>query len=182
MCLKISLWSLLVAVLVCVGRLFCVAGWQGLRGGVCALVCKRYGFALRKVWFCRAKGNLLEGERYGFGKPPFFCGHRRGRWRAVIAAQRGVEGAYATQEAGRCAGLRTRPASLKLLLFNCLLAAIGARPCLFRGGGCALLAGSLGAFALRRCYFLTTFTVRPLLIRTMFSPFCGPAMARPSAL
>lgn len=138
-------------------------------------LCERYGFVVQKVTFWRAKGMVLESRLFSVAAR--MTGGACSMWLLGCAS-----GALATQEAGRCAGLCTRPASLKLLLFNCLLAAVGSHPWPLRGGGCALLAGSLGAFALRWGYFLTTFTVRPLLIRTMFSPFCGPAMARPSAL
>lgn len=172
------------------GRLFGVAGWQGLFCGCCGLLwrggilgfargmvlqSKRYGFGVQKVTFWRAKGYLLESCLF-----PVAARMTGGACPRRLLGR--VRDAPVTQEAGRCAGLCTCPASLELLLFNCLLAAVGCACGRWRGGGCALPAGILGAFALRRGYFRTTFTVRPLLILTMFSPFCGPAMARPSAL
>lgn len=111
LCLKIPLWSLVVAVLVCVGGCFvwrdgrvCLVVVMALCGGVCALVCKRYGLALRKVWFCRAKGNLLEGERYGFGKPSFFGGwphDGRGLSEADFGARKGRVGNAGRQDVVR---------------------------------------------------------------------------------
>lgn len=57
---------------------------KGLKNICYMAVCKTYDFAWQKDTFCRLKGNVLQGKRYGFAGRRGVCWFAWSSWGGAI--------------------------------------------------------------------------------------------------